>query len=124
MARALMDGALTPQSFSEKAIRDSAVLELAAKIRGVADPEIDAAFPAKKTAIVSITDVDGITFTEKVDHAKGSPQNPASDAEIRAKFNALTHMLSNAKREKIVSMIEGLETVADFGSLMSELRVD
>lgn len=124
MARALLDGALTPQSFSEGAIRDEAVLALAAKVRGVADPEIDAAFPAKKTAIVTITTTDGQRHTETVDHAKGSPQNPASDEEIRAKFDSLCHRLSAAKRDQIADAINSLEQADRFSDVMEMLTVD
>jgi 2-methylcitrate dehydratase len=123
MARALVDGALTPQSFSEEAIRDERVLGLAAKIRGVADPEIDAAFPAKKTAIVSITTADGQSHTETVDHAKGSPQNPAGEEEIRAKFDALCHMLSAERRGEIAEAIGDLEDWERFADVMSLLIV-
>ncbi len=123
MARALSDGALTPQSFTDEAIRDADVLALAAKIRGVADPEIDAAFPAKKTAIVTITTADGQAHTERVDHAKGAPQNPASDEEIRAKFDALCHRLDAAHRDEIADAINGLERVERFGDVMEMLVV-
>jgi 2-methylcitrate dehydratase len=124
MARALIDGALTPQSFSEEAIRDKDVIALAAKIRGVADPAIDAAFPAKKTAAVTITTNNGKSFSETVDFAKGAPQNPASDAEIRAKFDSLCHMLSASRRQAIVDAINGLENAKDFREVMKLLAVE
>jgi 2-methylcitrate dehydratase len=124
MARALIDGCVTPQAFEGEAIRDPGVLALAKKIRGVADPEIDAAFPAKKTAIVTITTTDGRSHTQRVDHAKGSPQNPASDNELRAKFDALTHMLSPGKRQQIVHAVQSAERLPRVADLMSLLRVD
>jgi 2-methylcitrate dehydratase len=123
MARALIDGQLTPQSFSEEAIRDPRALWLAKRIRGVADPEIDAAFPAKKTAVVTVKTIDGACHTETVDHAKGSPQNPASDEEIRAKFDSLCHMLSADHRQRIVDAIEALEELPRVGDLMEMLVV-
>lgn len=124
MARALVDGCVTPQAFEAEAIRDPHVLALAQKIRGVVDPEIDAAFPAKKTAIVTITTTGGQTFTERVDHAKGSPQNPASDEELRAKFDALTHRLSADKRQRIADTIAHAEELPRVSDLMRMLVLD
>ncbi len=88
IAAALVDGAVLPSSFSEDKLKDPAVWEMLKKIKVVADPAIDAMFPGVKRAIVSITTTHGQVYTEQVDDAKGSPENPMSDEEVVAKFRA------------------------------------
>ncbi len=73
------------------------------KIKVVADPDIDALFPAIKRARVSITTRAGITHTAQVDYAKGSPQNPMSDQEIIAKFRANAEgVVSKERQDEII----------------------
>lgn len=88
IAAALVDGAVLPSSFSEEKLKDPAIWEMLKKIKVVADPAIDAMFPGVKRAIVTITTNDGKEYTEQVDNAKGSPENPMSDDEVMAKFRA------------------------------------
>ena len=73
---------------------------------------------------MSITTADGQTHTEKVDHAKGSPQNPAGEGEIRAKFDALCHMLSAERRDEIAEAIGDLENRERFADVMALLVVE
>ena len=88
IAAALVDGHVLPSSFNDEKLKDQRIWDMLGKIKVVADPEIDAMFPAVKRAIVTITTTDGRSFTEQVDHAKGSPENPMTDEDIIDKFKA------------------------------------
>jgi 2-methylcitrate dehydratase len=102
IAVAIVDGNVLPDSFTEEKIKDARIRDMLEKIKVVADPVIDALFPAVKRAIVNISTNDGQTFAETLDHAKGSPENPMSDEDIIAKFEANAACLPAGQRMQII----------------------
>ncbi len=103
IAAALVDGNVLPSSFSENKLKDPQIWDMLGKIKVVADPAIDALFPVTKRAIVEMSTVDGRTFTEQVDHAKGSAENPMSDEEVVAKFRSnAAHAVSAERQQEII----------------------
>lgn len=104
IAAALVDGQVLPSSFDEERLADPRIRAMLDKIKVVSDPEIDALFPGVKRARVSITTSKGEVHTTEVDHAKGSPENPMSDADIIAKFSAnAAAVLSRAQQDEIIN---------------------
>lgn len=71
--------------FTENAVKDEALADLAAKVRLVPSEHWERLYPGKRGATVTVT-ADGGTFSAEVDLAKGEPENPASWEEVRAKF--------------------------------------
>lgn len=125
VACAIADGNVLPSSFEEEKLRDPRIWALLPKIKVVADPEIDALFPAVKRTIVRITTTDGKVYEEQVDHAKGSPENPMSDDEIVAKFRAnASAVLTPEKQDRLIKATWGLEDFADIGEYMRLLVSD
>ena len=119
IAAAIADGNVLPSSFDEEKLRDPRIWELLPKIKVVADPEIDALFPGVKRAIVRITTTDGASYEEQVDHAKGRPQNPMSDDEIVAKFQAnAAAVLTPERQDQVIEATWALEDFADIGEYM------
>ncbi|MBN1542679.1 MmgE/PrpD family protein [candidate division KSB1 bacterium] len=103
IAAALADGAVLPSSFEEEKLRDPVIRRMLERIEVKADAEIDALFPRVKRAQVTLTTTDGESYTEQVDHAKGSPENPMSDEEVIAKFRANSaSALSPARLEAVI----------------------
>ena len=125
IAAAIADGNVLPSSFDEEKLRDPRIWELLPKIKVVADPEIDALFPGVKRAIVRITTTDGASYEEQVDHAKGRPQNPMSDDEIVAKFQAnAAAVLTPERQDQVIEATWALEDFADIGGYMQLLVSD
>jgi len=125
IAAAIADGNVLPSSFDEEKLRDPRIWELLPKIKVVADPEIDALFPGVKRAIVRITTTDGASYEEQVDHAKGRPQNPMSDDEIVAKFQAnAAAVLTPERQDQVIEATWALEEFADIGEYMQLLVGD
>jgi len=119
VAAAVADGNVLPDSFSEAKLKDPRIWDLLSKIKVVADPEIDALFPRVKRSRLSITTLDGNTYTAQVDHAKGSPHNPLSDAEIIAKFRANAEgIITAARQDEIIAATWGFESLDDLGEYM------
>ena len=89
LAAVAADGGVYPNSFEQEKLFDPRIRTLLGKIKVVANAEIDAMFPGTKRAIATHRrPTTAAQFTETVDHAKGSPQNPLSDDELIAKFRA------------------------------------
>jgi len=119
IAAAVADGTVLPNSFSDEKLSDRRIWDLLSKIKVEADPEIDALFPAVKRARVSVTTLDGNTHTAQVDFAKGSPQNPLSDAEIIAKFRANAEGVVGEKRQdEIIGATWAFDEITDLGMYM------
>jgi 2-methylcitrate dehydratase PrpD len=65
---------------------------------------------------------DGRRFERAVRHAKGAPENPLSDAELRAKAESLIGpVLGGARCRDIAEAIDELDALADCSDLMSLL---
>jgi len=103
IAVAIAKGNVLPSDFEEKALQDQSVLELLAKIKVIANPEIDAIFPGVKRAIVTITTKDGRTFKKQEDFARGEPKRPLSEQELIDKFHANARVaLSKRQRGELI----------------------
>jgi len=125
IAAAAADGGLWPTSFEEEKLFDPRVRALLPKIKVVANKEIDDLFPGVKRAIATLTTQDGRRFTETVDYAKGSPQNPMSDKEIIAKFRAnASGAVSQARQDEIIDATWDLEDLTHMGDYMRLLVKD
>lgn len=76
------------KEFSEEAVRDEKLLALTRKVQVEADEGFSAAFPREQTAAVTVETASG-AFAERVDHPKGEPENPLTEAEFRARYDDL-----------------------------------
>ncbi len=101
VASALTHGDLAPQRFSEEAITDRGVLELADRISFSVDPELDALYPRAWPSIVSVTTRDGRTLERRVDHPAGDPENGLTDEDVAAKFTSLVGPLLGSRGGEI-----------------------
>lgn len=125
IAAAAADGGVYPSSFDEDKLFDPRIRMLLPRIKVVANPEIDGLFPKVKRAIATLTTHDGRRFSETVDHAKGSPQNPLSDDELVAKFRAnAKHVISKRRQDEIIEATWDFDRFADVGDYMRLLVVD
>jgi 2-methylcitrate dehydratase len=119
IAVAVADGNVLPGSFGDEKLKDPRILGLLQKIKVVADPEIDALFPKVKRARVTITARGGKQYVSQVDHAKGSPQNPMSDADIIAKFHENAKVvMDQSRRNAIIGATMNLEEMDDVGDYL------
>ncbi len=83
VARHLVDGRLTTDSFTDDSLADPAVLGLAERIRFDVQPDAD--FP-RLSSTVRLRTRDLQVFETTVPDAKGSPKNPLTAADIERKF--------------------------------------
>jgi 2-methylcitrate dehydratase PrpD len=83
------------------------------------DPEIERAYPEKNGCRVLVTVEDGQTYEGFTPYAKGEPELPVTDAELKEKFTALTRDILPAERvDELFERCMGLEDVPDVGQLL------
>jgi len=102
VASMLVRGHVSVSDFSDEAIADLAVLDVAGKVRYETPeyPTYPQAFPGG----VRVTLADGSTLERDFPHQKGGPENPMSDDEVREKFRA------NASLALPADAVDALET--------------
>jgi len=85
----LLDGTVSFRAAHDAArMRDPAVLRLRAKVRVVADEELERLLP-KRVAVVELTLTDGTHFSERNDTVRGSAENPMNRDEVVTKARDL-----------------------------------
>lgn len=124
IAVALLDGNVSTGSFSPKRISDPQVHRLMQKIKVERNTELSAQYPQAMSARISVELNSGRAIQTRVDHARGHPKNPMSDAEVEAKFRELARpLLSGSRIDQILSQVWRLEELSDLRALLSALMV-
>ncbi len=120
IAAALAEGRVTPLEFRPEKLWDPRLRAQMAKVKVVANPEFERAFPAKQCTRVTITTHDGRSFTHAMDYPKGDPRDPMTLEELQIKFDALASpIMSEKRRTQLRDTILQLEKLKDVGDLMS-----
>jgi 2-methylcitrate dehydratase PrpD len=117
MARAIIDGKVTLDAFTDTAVREPRILELAARVKMTLDNELrdDAGYRPCK---VSILLKDGQSFSRTVEHAKGSREVPLSPRELRSKFSECARQRIDDKSiDAALEQVQRLETLVDIRPL-------
>ncbi len=84
LAVILVKGRATLAEFTDEAVRDEAVLRVAAKVGYELDPTID--YPRQFIGHVAIRLRDGRVVEERQNHPRGGPDFPMTREELEAKF--------------------------------------
>ena len=97
--------------FTDEAVKDPVKLDLASRVRCVADAECDRIFPLR------VRLKSGEAREARISHNRGGPENPLSDEELEVKFRANAGIALPAERvEELRSALEALgeaDTVGD-----------
>ncbi len=82
------------------------------------EPEIEAAFPGHRAAVVEIGTVDGRRFTHHAPTRKGDPDNPLSDGELEDKFRELTApVIGEAAAARLLETLWRVDALDDMAEL-------
>jgi 2-methylcitrate dehydratase len=124
IAAALAERQVTPLQFTEAKIMDPTIRAQLPKVKVVADPEIEAAFPALQKVRVVVRTRDGRELVTSLDYPKGDPRNPLSDAEIAGKLRALAEGVATPDEvARIEDAIGRADEFDDVRELMAKLTV-
>lgn len=117
LARMLIDGELTPLSYTPEKVTQPAVLALARRVTYVAD---ESAWFGEKRGLVIMQLRDGRTLSRSTPILLGFPKRPYTRADIAGKLRAnAKFVLGDAARlEQLVDALETLEQAQDVASVM------
>ena len=121
----LLDKTVSFRAAHDKArMQDPAVLRERAKVQLVPDEELEKLIPVR-VAIVEVTLTDGTRLTERVQHVRGTPENPMTRDEVVAKARELmAPVLGAATCSNLIERVLALDTVKDVRELRPLLQGD
>lgn len=101
---------------------DPAVAELERRVRVVGDADLEKGYPDVYRTIIEVETAAGRRFTRDVPYPKGSPERPATKAELRNKFRRLTQgVVDDEQRRQIEQDVWGLETLSNVSGFCARL---
>jgi 2-methylcitrate dehydratase PrpD len=122
-AVAMIKDAQDPRQFRDEVLDDAEVCALSHKVELYAHPEMQVHYPLRNTAHVTIEVNDGRLFEKTVLEAKGTPANPCSEAEIRAKFRRLASAaLPESAVNEVSVLVDRIDTLPSLEPLSRALR--
>lgn len=123
VAAALLDHGVAVRHLKEEAYTQKKYLELSNKVSVRIADGVDALYPKRRGAEVSIFLKNGTVYREECYELKGSPQNPVGYDELVCKFiTAATGLLSNEAIRKVQDICSGMEHENSTVELMSLLN--
>jgi len=127
VATALVGGGglgVSLDDFTDEKVKDPVKLELAAKVRCVADEECNRIFPDQLPAVLRVRLKGGEVREARVSHNRGGPENPLSDEELMQKFRSnAERALSEDRSRKLEKKLLTLDRLKDIGDLMALCRI-
>jgi 2-methylcitrate dehydratase PrpD len=103
-------------------MQDPAVLRERAKVQLVPDAELEKLIPVR-VAIVEVTLADGTVLSERVEHVRGTPENPMSPEEVIAKARELmAPVLGQKICANLIERVMALDNVKNIRELRPLLR--
>jgi 2-methylcitrate dehydratase PrpD len=121
-ATALAGDPRDPRSFMGNALDNSAVCDLARRVELYLDPEIDAIYP-RHGAHVELDLANHRKLGATLLAAKGTPQDPCSEDEVKEKFRCLASAaVTDEAIVEIMSLVGRIETLPSVAPLSRALR--
>lgn len=90
---------------------DPEISRLSRNTRLIHDEELGPLFPKAYSSVVVVKTVDGRSYSERVDHARGTPENPVTEEELESKFKRLTSgVISQQRANKVINAVRNLNS--------------
>ena len=123
VARAIIDGEVGLDIFTDSAVRDQNVLKFAERVQMRLDSNLKKTNAAGRPCRVTIRLKGGQSYSREAQHAKGGPEFPMTEDELKAKFlRCARHAIDEKAAERALADIERLETLTDIRPLCDILR--
>ena len=121
LAVMFVKGRASLAEFTDEAVRDDSVLEVAGKVGYELDSTID--YPRQFIGHVAVRLHDGRLLEEGQDHPRGGPDSPMSRDEVEAKFRGNASLaVPEAQASRVISLVGDIEGQPDLHALMRSLR--
>ncbi|MGH7308309.1 MAG: MmgE/PrpD family protein [Candidatus Rokuibacteriota bacterium] len=116
----LVKGRAGLAEFTDVAVRDPEVLDVARRVTYELDPTID--YPRQFVGDVEVTLADGRVIRERRDRPRGGSDDPLTRGEIEGKFLGNAALaLPRAQAERVIGGVNGLTAGATLGELLDAL---
>jgi 2-methylcitrate dehydratase PrpD len=113
VAIALIEGAGGEKQFSDRAVRDPAVVDLRGKVVPTVDPAIK---PEQVDMTIELND--GRVLRRYIEHAVGSLERPMSDSDLERKFIELADgILSPERTARVIELCWSVESLGSAGEI-------
>ncbi len=123
VAAALMDGAITIDSFSPERIKDKKLHSFLQNVAVNEDKQFTRNYPKKMSTRITIH-TSGRKYEKQVDYPRGHPKNYMPDKELEKKFRILaSKQLGKNKAEKVLNSLWNLEKM-NVRDIMAMVKVD
>ncbi|KAF2109341.1 hypothetical protein BDV96DRAFT_585405 [Lophiotrema nucula] len=109
----LLYGEATPSQFTNEVVKNQTVVDLRKKVNVTEDDSVptDAAY-------VTLEFEDGRKLEKHVEHAKGSIENPLTDAELKKKFmEQVTLAIGDSRAERAYETFTGINNMTDVAKI-------
>jgi len=122
IARALTDGDVTLDAFTDQAVRNEDVRQLLQRVDMRVDSGMQAGADGSRPAAVSIRLKNGHTLTAREKFPKGSPQLPMTSEELVAKFRGCARgVISDTSIDRAlryIGTLEAMRTIRPLAALL------
>jgi len=123
LALMLVDGEFGVDQLSSDRLEDPKLLQMAAKVRLILDPELDKMFPKRRPARVTITTSAGASYTKEILEVHGEPGSEFAKAGITEKFfRIVTSQFGEDVTDRLHSAIQNLDHLSSLGDISDLLR--
>jgi 2-methylcitrate dehydratase PrpD len=119
----LLDKTVSFHAAHDKArMQDPAILREEAKVELIGDEELEKLLPTR-VGVVEIELTDGTRLTERVENARGTPENPMTREEVVAKAHSLmAPVLGAPAATKLIDRLLDIESIKNIRELRSLLQ--
>lgn len=122
VARALLDGDITLESYTPEAIRSPDARTLMARTTVVEDPDLTALFPAFLANRVIVTLRSGEMLTSEVRTGPGGTERPMTDDDFERKFRKMAApYLDPSAQDAVVQYVAALERQTSYAPLFAAM---
>jgi aconitate decarboxylase len=112
-------GRVSAGEYAESALADAGVATFIPRIQVTESAELEARGAEYRHASrVKVRTRGGRAFERETLHRRGSPENPIARADVVQKFRGNVRHLSPAAQDRIIQLVDGIDTDNSFGDLM------
>jgi 2-methylcitrate dehydratase len=125
VARALIDGEISVDSYSEEKISEPRIVEWMRNISVAEDQALTALFPKRIPNRVTVRLASGEVMSKQVDTARGSLEDPMTDEDFESKFDSLVKAYyTEDRRKKVLEELWNLENQTRLSDLFETMVVE
>lgn len=107
------------RDYSEETLRDASIIALSKKVKLEIDEQCNAEYPRTRAARVTVRLKNGTSHMAKVDHCKGTPENPMTRNEFEDKFRGLASVVADESRmNDVLQTVYALDQQRDLSRLV------